>query len=146
MQDTQRINYLISAASAQVGNDAQLAEKLGTSRQVLSDWRHGRKSPSVAVQADLAAIGGGDPAKVVLYALIEDAEGERKKRLQGALQLLQSNKTLEEWRRRSLPNRLRQALKRLQDSITHHAPTARNLAKPTAPQGCQACGPAEQPA
>lgn len=100
----------------------------------------------MAVQADLAAIGGGDPAKVVLYALIEDAEGERKKRLQGALQLLQSNKTLEEWRRRSLPNRLREVLTRLRKSITHPDPTARNLAKPTAPQGCQACGPAEQPA
>lgn len=85
-------------------------------------------------------------AKVVLYSLIEDADGERKNRLQAALRLLSSHNGAEEWRRRSLPNRLREVLTRLRKSITHPDPTARNLAKPTAPQGCQACGPAEQPA
>jgi transcriptional regulator with XRE-family HTH domain len=88
VQDIHRINNLISAASATVGSDQALAAKLGTSKQVLSDWRHGRKSPSIAVQADLATIAGGDVAKVVLYSLVEDAEGDRRHRLQTALRAL----------------------------------------------------------
>lgn len=150
MQDIQRINSLISGAAAKVGNDVQLAAKLGTSKQVLSDWRHGRKTPSIAVQADLASISGGDVAKVVLYSLIEDADGERKNRLQAALRLLSSHNGAEEWRRRSVPNRIKEALKaailKHTGSISHPASTARNLAKPTEQQGCPACEPATQPA
>lgn len=88
MQDLVRINQLISGAASKCGSDTALATELGTSKQVVSDWRKGRKFPSVAAQVDIATIAGSDVAKVALMALIEDAEEPKRSRLQAALRAL----------------------------------------------------------
>lgn len=86
MQDPVRINALIDAAARNYGqSDNQLAMALGTSRQVLSNWRHGHKSPSIEVQAELAAMGGCSVPIVTLTAMIESAKSPRRERLQQAL-------------------------------------------------------------
>lgn len=108
MQDVARINNLISAAASRIGSDTELATAIGTSKTVISDWRHGRKSPSIAAQAELAEISGSDVGKVVLYALVEDADGARKVRLQRALRALHQHHpdavTEPEWRKRCVSN------------------------------------------
>jgi transcriptional regulator with XRE-family HTH domain len=86
MQDLVRINSLIDAAVKLCGgSDNKLAETLGTSRQVISNWRHGHKTPSIEAQAEIAALGGCSVPIVVLTSMIEDAVGPRRERLQGAL-------------------------------------------------------------
>ncbi|KAF1056808.1 helix-turn-helix transcriptional regulator [Variovorax sp.] len=71
MQDLQRLNFLIDKASAMYGSDNQLAIAMGTTRQVISNWRHGHKSPSTEMQQKLAELAGIDPAPHVLAAAVE---------------------------------------------------------------------------
>lgn len=88
MQDQKRLKELIETASRIVGNDTKLAEVLGRPKQHVSNWKNGHKTPSIEVQADLAAIANLPVHKQVLMALIEDAEGDRKERLQAAFRKL----------------------------------------------------------
>lgn len=131
-----QVAELIQRAQTHEGTAADVAKKLGVAFQDVSNWRHGRRACPPDMRARLAALAGLDPMAELVEGLAEGLSDERRTGLLDALQ----------WRRRSLPNRLREVLTRLRKSITHPDPTARNLAKPTAPQGCQACGPAEQPA
>lgn len=85
MAENLRTKRLIDEAAGHCGTDQDLARVMNTSRQVISDWRHGRKKPSAMVLADLAVIAGYDPGKVVVGALAEEAQGDRKARLQYAL-------------------------------------------------------------
>lgn len=85
MQDLARLKLLIDAASKIAGGDMRLAELMKRPKQHISNWRHGHKTPSVEVQADLAAIAGWEVPIQVMRALIEDAEGDRKTRLNNAL-------------------------------------------------------------
>lgn len=85
MANLQLLNYLIDAASKIAGNDTRLAELLNRPKQHISNWRHGTKKPSVEVQADLAIIAGLNAPMVILGAMIEEAEGARKERLQAEL-------------------------------------------------------------
>lgn len=86
MQDLARINALIDEAAKKCGgSDNKLAETLGKSRQTISNWRHGQKTPSVEAQAEIAALGGCSVAITVLISLFEDAIGVRRARLQEAL-------------------------------------------------------------
>lgn len=71
MQDLERLNFLIDKAAAMHGSDNQLAIAMGTSRQVVSNWRHGIKSPSVEAQQRMAEIAGLDPAIHVMAAAVE---------------------------------------------------------------------------
>lgn len=89
MQDLVRINNLIDAAAKNCGgSDNKLAAAMSTSRQVISNWRHGHKSPSVEAQAELAYLAGCNVAMVVMYALIENASGPRLERLQSAVRAM----------------------------------------------------------
>lgn len=127
---------LIKRAETHAGGPAAVARTLGVPTSHLSNWKAGDRTCPPDMRARLAALAGLDPMAELVEGLAEGLSDERRAGLLDALQ----------WRRRSLPNRLREVLTRLRKSITHPDPTARNLAKPTAPQGCQACGPAEQPA
>jgi ribosome-binding protein aMBF1 (putative translation factor) len=72
MQDLSRLNVLIDkAANAAGGSDNKLATMLGTSRQVVSNWRHGQKEPAIEKQIEMAKIAGIDPAPIVIAAAVE---------------------------------------------------------------------------
>jgi transcriptional regulator with XRE-family HTH domain len=81
MQDLERLNKLIDQAAAKAGSDNKLAEMLGKDRQLVSNWRHGHKSPSVEVQAELASIAEVAAPLTVLDSLIEAANEPRRTRL-----------------------------------------------------------------
>lgn len=89
MEANDRLVALLNAAKNELGSDKAIAEILECKPQVVSDWRHGRKHPSIEAQADLAAISGVDITKVVMFALIENAKGARKMRFQNLAQGLQ---------------------------------------------------------
>ncbi|MEO8023873.1 hypothetical protein [Polaromonas sp.] len=71
MQDLERINFLIDRAAATLGSDNQLAAALGTSRQVVSNWRHGHKEPGADKQAQLAEMAGLDVGFHVTASAVE---------------------------------------------------------------------------
>lgn len=69
---------LIDRASSATGSDYALAKQLGTSRQTVSDWRHGRKTCPPDMRARLAEIAGLDPVDAALYALAESLSEQRR--------------------------------------------------------------------
>lgn len=77
MQDLSRLNSLITKASAIAGSDKALAAKLGTSSQVVSNWRHGYKNPGLEMQEKMAEIAGVDPAVHMLAAAAEKTGSEK---------------------------------------------------------------------
>lgn len=71
MQDLARINFLIDHAAAKLGSDNQLAIAMGTSRQVVSNWRHGHKEPGSDKQAQMAEMAGLDVGYHVTASAVE---------------------------------------------------------------------------
>lgn len=94
MQDLklQRINRLLDAAKQRAGTDTRLAQKLDRAPQLISNWRHGLKRPSIEAQLDVAALAGLDLIETALLGLIEDGEEPRKAALQEALRTYQIGK------------------------------------------------------
>lgn len=88
MQDTKRISQLLDKARDQqiVKTDSHLAQLLGVSPKVLSNWRTGHKSPSLEMQCEIAAIAGVNVPITALLSMIENADGTRKQRFQNAYQ------------------------------------------------------------
>jgi hypothetical protein len=61
MSKPEFLDELIDRASKQAGSDYKLAQMLQTTRQTVSNWRHGRKTcpaGDVALMADLAGMDG----------------------------------------------------------------------------------------
>ena len=50
-------------ATRSIPSDLALAERLGISRQAVSNWRHGDKFPDEETIAQLALLAGDDPAQ-----------------------------------------------------------------------------------
>lgn len=71
MQDLTRLNLLINKAASIYGSDNQLAQALGTSRQTVSNWRHGIKSPGIDVQQKMAEIASEPVEYTVAMAAVE---------------------------------------------------------------------------
>lgn len=78
MKKLEDLNLLIDKASAIAGSDYKLAQMLGTQRQVISDWRHGRKTAAPADQALMAHVAGLDPLVTLARATVEQHEGKAK--------------------------------------------------------------------
>jgi len=78
MTNATDLNVLIDKASAIAGSDYKLAQMLGTQRQVISDWRHGRKNATPADQALMADVAGLDAVQVLARATVEAYEGKPK--------------------------------------------------------------------
>lgn len=78
MKDVADLNTLIDKASKLSGSDGKLANSLGVSRMVVSDWRHGRRTATPADQALMAHIAGLDPVQVLARATVEAYEGKPK--------------------------------------------------------------------
>ena len=72
---------LLDRAKSHAGSDYKVAQLLGVQRQVLSDWRNGRKTCTPEDQALLAAVAGLDPEEALIRAVItkhaNTAKGER---------------------------------------------------------------------
>ncbi len=69
---------LINKASANAGNDNQLAKKIKTNRSTISDWRTGRATCPIADVALMAQLAGYDAEKWALSALMWQYEGKEK--------------------------------------------------------------------
>lgn len=78
MNDLTSLNLLIDQASLVAGSDYRLAQSLKVGRQVISNWRHGRKTATPEDQALIAAIAGLDAAQVLARAMVEKHEGTAK--------------------------------------------------------------------
>ena len=72
------LDQLIDMASKAAGSDYKLAAALGTSRQTVSNWRHGHKPCPVADQALMANIAGLDPQQWLARATVAQYEGTAK--------------------------------------------------------------------
>lgn len=80
------LNQLIDSASSNAGNDSKLAKELFSSKQAVSDWRHGRKTCPAADVALMAHIAGLDAVLWAANALIAQHAGTPKgKKLEKAL-------------------------------------------------------------
>lgn len=62
---------LIDGASARAGSDYKLAQTLGVPRQVISDWRHNRRTCGVEYRALMADLAGYNVDEVIHEALLE---------------------------------------------------------------------------
>lgn len=78
MQDLAVINELIDRASSVAGSDNKLAQTIGTTRQSVSNWRHGHKPVPVEDVALMASIAGLEADKWALRALVMRHEGTEK--------------------------------------------------------------------
>lgn len=72
------LNILIDKASAIAGSDYKLAQTLGVGRQVISNWRHGRKTATPEDQVLLAGVAGLDATPILARAIVEKHEGTAK--------------------------------------------------------------------
>lgn len=72
------LDQLINRASAAAGSDYKLAKALETTRQSISDWRHGRKTCPVADQTLMASIAGLDAQAWADRAIVQQYEGTSK--------------------------------------------------------------------
>ena len=80
------LDELIDRASKAAGNDSELARQIGTRRQAVNDWKHGRLTCPAADVALMAHIAGLDAEAWGARALIAQHEGtEKGKLLQQAL-------------------------------------------------------------
>lgn len=78
MQDLKELNLLIDRAKAIAGSDGKVAAAIGIQRQVLSDWRHGRKNPQAEDYALLASVANLDPVIEMARAAVRIHEGKPK--------------------------------------------------------------------
>lgn len=78
MQDLSELNLLIDKAKQIAGSDDNVASAIGIQRQVLSDWRHGRKNPQPEDYALLAAVAQLDPVAEMARAAVKAHEGKPK--------------------------------------------------------------------
>jgi hypothetical protein len=69
---------LLDRAGASTGSDYKTAKALGTTPQVVSDWRAGRRTCTAEDRALLADVAGVDPLAEVVEALLERVEGKPK--------------------------------------------------------------------
>jgi len=72
------LDQLIQKASEKAGSDYKLAQRLKVTRQMVSQWKHGRKTCPAADQALMAGIAGLDPEAWAARALIAQHEGSEK--------------------------------------------------------------------
>jgi hypothetical protein len=79
------LNQLIDESSRKCGSDYKLAQELGTSRQSVSDWRHGRKTCPAGDVALMAQIAGLEPEAWLARAVCDQYDGAKRERLQKAL-------------------------------------------------------------
>jgi hypothetical protein len=72
---------LIEAAAAIAGSEYRLAKNLGVSPQVVSDWKHGRRTCTPEDWALLAYAAGLDPEEALIRAVVakhaDTPKGER---------------------------------------------------------------------
>jgi hypothetical protein len=72
---------LIARASEATGSDYKLAKSLGVTPQVVSDWKHGRRTCTPEDWALLAYIAGLDPEEALIRAVVakhaDTPKGER---------------------------------------------------------------------
>ena len=78
MQDLASLNLLMDKAAEVVGSDYKLAQALGTDRQIISNWRHGRRTATPEDQALIAAVAGLDPITTLARATVAKHEGTAK--------------------------------------------------------------------
>lgn len=78
MQKPEYLDELIDQASEVAGSDYALSKMLKSSRQAISDWRHGRKTCPVADQVLMAQIAGLKPEEWAVRALVAQHEGTEK--------------------------------------------------------------------
>jgi len=80
------LNELIARAVSIAGSAYKLAPQLDVTQQQISDWKHGRKKPSIEQLADLALAANVSVKEVLVQEAINRAAGTpRGKRLQRAL-------------------------------------------------------------
>jgi len=79
------LDQLIDEASKAAGSDYKLATELGTSRQTVSNWRHGHKSCPVGDQVLMAKIAGLEPEAWAARAIVAQYEGTKADRIKSAL-------------------------------------------------------------
>lgn len=80
------LDELINRASKKAGSDSALARELEVGRQLVSDWRHGRKPCSPEDQALMAGMAGLDAEAWGARAMIAKHAGTTKgAKLEGAL-------------------------------------------------------------
>jgi len=72
------LDRLIDLASKAAGSDYKLAAELGTSRQTVSNWRHGHKTCPAGDVALMAQLAGLDPEAWTARAVIEQYAGTAK--------------------------------------------------------------------
>ncbi|MBN9411389.1 MAG: helix-turn-helix domain-containing protein [Burkholderiales bacterium] len=80
--DYARIKRLVEAAADKQGGLTQLAQVLGVTVQLVSNWKQGVKTPSPEAQAELAHFAGQNALVAPLMAMIEKSTGPRKQHLQ----------------------------------------------------------------
>jgi hypothetical protein len=72
---------LIEKAAAIAGSEYKLAQLLGVGRQVVSDWKHGRRTCTPEDWALLAYVAGLDPEEALIRAVVakhaDTPKGER---------------------------------------------------------------------
>jgi len=72
------LDQLIDLASKAAGSDYKLAQELGTSRQTVSNWRHGHKTCPAGDVALMAELAGMDPEAWLARATVAQYEGTAK--------------------------------------------------------------------
>jgi len=78
MKHLDDLNLLIDRAAAIAGNDSKVATALGVQRQVVSQWRKGKRPCQPEEQALLAELAGLDPVATLARATVEYWEGKPK--------------------------------------------------------------------
>jgi hypothetical protein len=78
MSKPEFLDQLLDMASSAAGSDYKLAQLLGTSRQTVSNWRHGHKNCPVADIVLMAEISGLNPEEWAWRALVAQHEGTPK--------------------------------------------------------------------
>jgi len=72
------LSTLIDKAAEAAGSDYKLAQLLGVPRQMVSDWRNGRRTCTPEDQALIAAVAGLDAEEVLIRAILEKHAGKPK--------------------------------------------------------------------
>ena len=78
MQQLKTINDLLDRAKAHTGSDNATAEAIGTTRQAISNWRHGHKPCPIEDQALLADLAGIDAITTIARGICERHAGTPK--------------------------------------------------------------------
>lgn len=79
------LNELIERASKAAGSDYKLAQLLETSRQTVSNWKHGHKTCPVGDVALMAEIAGLEPEAWTARAVIAQYSGSKGEKIARAL-------------------------------------------------------------